>query len=95
MLDVDGALRPGFAGLERLRTHFHVPLCWPGDAELGTTRPDLEAGLAALARATDHLEVETYTFDVLPAADRARYADDGVEMIVAALRGAARALRDA
>lgn len=95
VLDVDGALRPGFAGLERLRTHFHVPLCWPGDAELGTTRPDLEAGLAALARATDHLEVETYTFDVLPAADRARYADDVVEMIVAELRWAARALRDA
>jgi sugar phosphate isomerase/epimerase len=68
------------------RTHFHVPLSWGGDAVLGTTRAVLEEGLAALARATDHLEVETYTFAVLPEADRARYGDDVVNMIAAELR---------
>lgn len=63
-----------------------------GDAHLGTTRPGLEAGLSALVAATDHLEVETYTFDVLPAADRARFEDDVVTMLVAELRWAEAAL---
>jgi hypothetical protein len=92
LLDTQGELLPGFADAERVRTHFHVPLCWDGDGELGTTRADLEAGLHALAVATDHLEVETYTFDVLPAADRARYGDDVVAMVVAELRWAEAAL---
>jgi len=92
LLDERGELRAGYADLDRVRTHFHVPLCWEGDAELGTTRSDLEAGLHALAFTTDHLEVETYTFDVLPAADRARYGDDVVAMVVAELRWAVAAL---
>lgn len=79
---------------ELLRTHFHVPLSWAGDEALGTTRPELERGLSALAAATDHLEVETYTFSVLPPADRARYRDDVVEMVVAELRWAEAALRE-
>ncbi|HBP20395.1 MAG TPA: hypothetical protein DEA08_21710 [Planctomycetes bacterium] len=79
---------------ELLRTHFHVPLSWTGDEVLGTTRPELERGLAALAAATDHLEVETYTFSVLPPADRARYHGDVVEMVVAELRWAEAALRE-
>ncbi|MEZ6185177.1 MAG: hypothetical protein R3F62_09235 [Planctomycetota bacterium] len=90
---VDGRLSPRLAEASQLRTHFHVPLCWEGDALLGTTRPSLEASLGALAAATDHLEVETYTFDVLPAADRARYQDDVVVMLVEELRWAAEALR--
>ncbi|MGE0710794.1 MAG: metabolite traffic protein EboE [Planctomycetota bacterium] len=103
----DGAPHPDLAGCERVRTHFHVPLCWEGDAPqsgpgsppegaagaLGTTRPALEAGLAALVAATDHLEVETYTFDVLPAAERARYGGDPVRMIAAELAWAEAALR--
>jgi len=89
---VDGALSARLIDASQLRTHFHVPLCWEGDALLDTTRPTLEVGLGALAAATDHLEVETYTFDVLPAADRARYGDDVVNMLVAELRWAAAAL---
>lgn len=92
LLDPDGALAPGFADVARLRTHFHVPLAWAGDGALGTTRPDLEVALPALARATDHLEVETYTFSVLPADDRARFGGDPVQMITAELRWAEAAL---
>lgn len=89
-LDERGDLRPAFAAADRLRTHFHVPLHWPGDAELGTTRGELEAGLGALSRATDHLEVETYTFDVLPAALR---RGDVVDMVTEELRWAEATLR--
>ena len=59
---------------------------------LSTTRHELERALPDLKRATDHLEVETYTFSVLPAADRARYHDDVVEMITEELRWAEAAL---
>ncbi len=54
----------------------------------------LEEALARLAAATDHLEVETYTFDVLPAAERARFDDDLVQMLVAELRWTEAALRE-
>lgn len=86
LLDGEARLAPAFEAAERVRTHFHVPLCWGGDPELGTTRAVLEDGLAALARATDHLEVETYTFSVLPPADLARYEGDVVRMVVEELR---------
>ena len=87
VLDARGALRAELRDASRLRTHFHVPLCWEGDADgvLGTTRPELEAALAGLAARCDHLEVETYTFGVLPEAERARYEHDPVRMIVAEL----------
>lgn len=92
-LGPDGALLdPALSRARRLRTHFHVPLAWEGDEHLATTRGWLEAGLAALARATDHLEVETYTFDVLPAADRARWGFDVAAMCEAELRWAEAAL---
>ncbi len=50
------------------RIHFHVPLHWPGDAELGSTRGLLEGQFARMLRGglCQHLEIETYTFDVLP-----------------------------
>ncbi|MBL4848198.1 MAG: metabolite traffic protein EboE [Planctomycetes bacterium] len=85
LLDAEGGLRADFVSATRLRTHFHVPLCWDGDEELGTTRPDLERALLGLVAATDHLEVETYTFDVLPEVQRARFDHDPVRMIVAEL----------
>lgn len=92
LLGPDAALRPAFAGAEEVRVHFHVPLAWGGDAALGTTRPELLAALPALRGATDHLEVETYTFSALPAADRARWKDDVAEMLAAELRWARAAL---
>jgi len=55
------------------RVHCHVPLFWDSEeksgSELGSTRADLLATLQALRRQgfSGHLEVETYTWDVLPA----------------------------
>jgi sugar phosphate isomerase/epimerase len=53
---------------ETLRIHAHVPLHWPGDEHLHTTRRTLTPEFWDTARKIDcdHLEVETYTFDVLP-----------------------------
>jgi hypothetical protein len=63
------------AGAEEWRVHFHVPLHWPPPPELGTTSDHvlelfnvfrLQPGLCS------HLEMETYTWAVLPDALRAR-----------------------
>lgn len=72
--DLDEALgRDGHAGLpgrHPWRVHFHVPLHAEPAPPLRSTRPVLEATLGALfgdGRAvTDHVEVETYTWNVLP-----------------------------
>lgn len=68
------ARRARGAPFDEARAHFHVPVFAEPDGELGTTRPHLERllGLVTEARLTDHFEVETYTFDVIPAAERAR-----------------------
>ena len=55
------------------RVHFHVPVFREAAAgSLATTRPFLERVLARVAAGgvTDHLEIETYTWDVLPEAER-------------------------
>lgn len=66
-LDASGAA----AGAE-LRVHFHVPVFLEQMAHFGTTQAFL-AEILALHRAdpiSRHLEVETYTWDVLPASYR-------------------------
>lgn len=52
-----------------LRSHFHVPVFAERMGELGTTQRELSEFLAEYRRAPGcpHLEVETYTFDLLPA----------------------------
>ncbi len=59
--------------VEVARVHFHVPVFAAPDGPLGTTRDALEELLAAVraAEATDRFEVETYTFGVVPEAERA------------------------
>ena len=59
---------PEFAAADLWRTHFHVPISRTELGALGTTRGDLAAALAALAALpyAPHLEVETYTWPVLP-----------------------------
>jgi hypothetical protein len=54
------------AGL--LRIHCHVPLDWPGSSSLRSTRHTLGPEFCEQVRQLDspHLEVETYTFGVLP-----------------------------
>ena len=65
---------------DRFRVHFHVPLFWEGSSRLGSTVSCLDDAFldAVKAGACEHLEIETYTFDVLPAALR---CDDVVESI--------------
>lgn len=60
------------------RVHFHVPIHRPSVGLIRTTRPFLEAALPALAALDPlpHLEVETYTWNVLPEAERPRTDHD-------------------
>lgn len=54
------------------RVHFHVPVDADALGPLGTTRPQLKTAVAAVARLAyaPHLEVETYTWAVLPGAEK-------------------------
>ncbi len=78
------------------RVHFHVPVHADLEPPLTSTRPQLEATLGSLvggpAALTDHIEVETYTWGVLP--ERLRPRDDAglVAGIAAEVSWAARHL---
>lgn len=50
------------------RIHFHVPLGWPGSSSLGTTREQMDVAFWIWINQQQglHLEIETYTWDVLP-----------------------------
>jgi hypothetical protein len=54
--------------------HFHVPIHRARFGRIGTTRAFLEAALQQLAAAgpLPHLEIETYTWGVLPEGERPR-----------------------
>jgi sugar phosphate isomerase/epimerase len=70
--DLPDALEPGgpLPGRHPWRVHVHLPLHATPPPPVATTRPVLEALIAQLfggaAAATDHVEVETYTWSVLP-----------------------------
>lgn len=57
-----------FAGADEWRVHFHVPVNAESVGPLQTTRPDLRKALATVKQLNyaPHLEVETYTWGVLP-----------------------------
>jgi sugar phosphate isomerase/epimerase len=65
--DAVAAFKEGRADGE-WRIHCHVPLFLSDLGAIGSTRADLQATLAALRQKSrsSHLEVETYTWDVLP-----------------------------
>ena len=67
--------RPGaeFLSADSWRIHFHVPVDAQQMGALGTTREDLKKALAAVKKLnySPHLEVETYTWEVLPDAQEA------------------------
>lgn len=69
-LSTDVALDPNCddASAALWRVHFHVPVDAEELGPLRTTRRDLQAALAATARLNyaPHLEVETYTWTVMP-----------------------------
>jgi hypothetical protein len=56
-------------GAREWRTHFHVPVFLDEIDGFRTTRSNIEAALRmhAATPLSDHLEIETYTWDVLPA----------------------------
>jgi sugar phosphate isomerase/epimerase len=59
---------PDFASAEKWRVHFHVPVSAERLGILNTTRSSIPQALAAVAKLdyAPHLEVETYTWNVLP-----------------------------
>jgi hypothetical protein len=83
-VDLSGPLAldppPAYRDAAEWRVHFHVPVNAEGLGSLGTTRADLQRALAAVAglEYAPHLEVETYTWEVLP--------DSGTRPLVEGLR---------
>jgi len=75
--DLPAACASGIAA-DEWRVHFHVPLDWAGDIALGSTAAGLTPDFWRAARETPHVEVETYTFDVLPPSLRAGGVDESV-----------------
>jgi hypothetical protein len=67
--DAIAAWRLDPSGEREWRTHFHVPVFLDELGEFRTTRSGIEAALRVHAETplSDHLEIETYTWDVLPA----------------------------
>ena len=61
-----------FGNADCWRVHFHVPVNADRVGPLETTREDLKLALAAVTKMaySPHLEVETYTWNVLPGADK-------------------------
>ena len=67
--DLDQALKQlESTELEEWRIHFHVPVFLSDYGKVASTQSDILEVLAYLKtnQVTDHLEVETYTWDVLP-----------------------------
>jgi hypothetical protein len=81
---------------ESWRCHFHVPIGWAGGERLSTTRADWQAAVrhAAATGLTTHFEVETYTWGVLPAAERSAHLAAAGGGLTAALADELRALID-
>ncbi len=78
-LDAGFALEPPAEFLQApiWRTHFHVPVDAERLGPLWTTRAELRAALSAVRRLSyaPHLEVETYTWDVMPGGAPQRLVD--------------------
>jgi sugar phosphate isomerase/epimerase len=85
--DLDEALETALPGPWRI--HYHVPLHAEPEPPLRSTVPVLRAGLEALLggpdAGCDHLDVETYTWSVLPTARRPAGPDQLAEGIAAEL----------
>ncbi|QDT17469.1 metabolite traffic protein EboE [Alienimonas californiensis] len=83
------AAPPEFFAADAWRTHFHVPISRTDLGPLNTTRPELAAALSAVAGLpyAPHLEVETYTWPVLPGATPT--PEEQIEGIAAELLAAA------
>ena len=79
--DFDVALKATAADAgEAWRIHFHVPLYFQSYGALGSTAGELSPAFFEALKAVDapHLEIETYTFDVLPPELRALGIDQSL-----------------
>ncbi|MEM6989609.1 MAG: metabolite traffic protein EboE [Myxococcota bacterium] len=78
--DAFAAFEAGQTPTEEWRIHFHVPVFQRDLGLFGNTQAFLGTALSELLRteATEHLEVETYTWDVLPPAHRHASVVDGI-----------------
>jgi sugar phosphate isomerase/epimerase len=76
----------GFKEAAAWRVHFHVPVDAERIGPLATTRPALRDALGAVARLNyaPHLEVETYTWDVMPGRQRVDLVEALTSELVAA-----------
>ncbi|MEY4185875.1 MAG: hypothetical protein RIT02_909 [Planctomycetota bacterium] len=85
-----------FLEADEWRVHFHVPIFAEALGPLKTTRADLAAALKQVARLNyaPHLEVETYTWPVMPG-DSAAAAESLGQRICRELQSAAELLADA
>jgi sugar phosphate isomerase/epimerase len=63
---------PAFRDAEMWRVHYHIPVDAENLGPLGTTRNDVRTALRAVAGLdyAPHLEVETYTWEVLPGGEK-------------------------
>jgi hypothetical protein len=79
---------PEFLDADEWRVHFHVPVNAESLGPLQTTRADLRAALKAVAdlEYAPHLEVETYTWGVLPGGERPSLVDGLVAELSATKR---------
>lgn len=61
---------------EAWRCHFHIPIWWTGSEFIKTTHADWRCAVTAARKlqSPPHLEIETYTWDVIPDAERAGMA---------------------
>jgi hypothetical protein len=100
MLNLSDAIqrwRSDPAGHREWRIHFHVPIFLDGLGELRTTRSGIEEAIAVHADTplSDHLEIETYTWDVLPkelkTGDITDYVTRELEWMRASLMGTVQA----
>jgi hypothetical protein len=84
-------------GSREWRTHFHLPVFLDDLGAFRTTRFAIEQALRMHASTplSDHLEIETYTWDVLPAdlksGDITEYVSREIEWVLSELQGAAAA----
>ena len=70
--DLPAALAAWPSDAQQIRIHFHVPLFWEGTPEIRPTSDTLSPDFwqAVAAGPCPHLEVETYSFGMMPPAVR-------------------------
>ena len=69
LADAIAGFRADPSGTREWRTHFHLPVFLDDLGSFGTTRSGIEDAMRLHAETplSEHLEIETYTWDVLPA----------------------------